>query len=77
MIEHVAGEDQGDLAGRGVQADRDGRQDRVDQADAHEGDHGREGDRPHSPWLGEERPRLHRGVVLLMVGVRVHGLPLD
>jgi hypothetical protein len=62
--EEVGGEQQGDLAGARVQPLGDGRQDRVDESDAHEGDHGRAGGRPHRRGLlqdaaGSRVERVH------------------
>ena len=52
--EQVAGEQQHRLGGRGIEFSRDGRQDRVDQTDAHEGDDGGERNCPDGTWLMED-----------------------
>ena len=57
----VAGEQQRDLAGRGVQLVGDRRQDRVDQADAHERDDAGERDREHGLRLLERARGVRRG----------------
>ncbi len=47
----VAGEQQGDLGRAGVEVLGDGREDGVDQADAHEGEHARQGGGPDGDRL--------------------------
>ena len=51
--DEVAGEQQRDLARRGVQLGGERGQDRVDEPDAHERDHAGEGDGPHRSGLAE------------------------
>jgi hypothetical protein len=53
--QEIAGEEQRNLAGAGVQVLGDGRQDGIHQADAHEREHGRERRGPDRLGLFKER----------------------
>ncbi|MGX1118175.1 hypothetical protein RKD37_003538 [Streptomyces ambofaciens] len=55
--EEVRGEQEGDLTGARVQALGDGRKDRVDEPDAHEGHHGGARGRPHGLGLPQDAAR--------------------
>ncbi len=75
--DQVAGEQQLHLARAGVQLARQRGQDRVDQADAHERDHAREGDRPDRLRLPERVAGARFGRRVRRGGSVSHGVPFS